>query len=39
MRNRGSKLPSYDLAQDVAVYTFTVTSLPGGLERYGVKAG
>ena len=34
-----AKLPSYDLAQDVAVYTFTVTSLPGGLERYGVKVG
>ena len=34
-----AKLPSYDLTQDVAVYTFTVTSLPGGLERYGVKVG
>ena len=34
-----AKLPSYDFTQDVAVYTFTVTGLPGGLSRYGIKVG
>jgi hypothetical protein len=27
------------LSQDVAVYTFTVSGLPGGEQRYGIKAG
>lgn len=34
-----AKLPVYDLAQNMAVYTFTVTGLPGGEARYGFSAG
>lgn len=34
-----AKLPSYDFTQDVAVYAFTVSGLPAGLPRYGIKVG
>lgn len=34
-----AKLPSYDLAPDMAMYTFTLTGIPGGLPRYGIKVG
>lgn len=35
----GPGMTAAELAPDVAVYTWTVTGLPGGLPRYGIKIG
>ena len=35
----GPGMTAAEFAPDVAVYTFTVSGLPGGLPRYGIKVG